>query len=161
MSRAYRIWDGQKYITKFEVEDCENPKKWALRKQKEGYKVEVGTMIWDDKDICGWQWEERKVKNTKRNGGLPKISYALAKKFLDLKAECDNLMQVAENIGCTQKEINSINSQLNKPRYKNYVQMWELGVTEYYENYKETITEKIFNDIWDKWEEGLTQTLIG
>ena len=161
MARAYRIWDGEQYIAKFEVEDEEHPKAWAYRMQSEGYDIEVGTMAWDDRDICYWEWEKKRVRPSERTGGIPRMSYAFVKKFLDAKAECETIRDVSDKLSMCYKKACTINSHINKPYYKNYVQMWELGITEYHDNYKETITEKIFNEVWDKHEEGLTQTLIG
>ena len=51
MSKAYRYWNGFEYITKFEVEDEEHPKEWALRMQSKGYSIEVGNMEWDERRI--------------------------------------------------------------------------------------------------------------
>ena len=161
MNKAYRVWDGNTYQYKFDVEDGGNPKDWALTQQSKGFQVEVGTPDWDDKDRFGWTWEKKTIGKIKRKGGMRRMTYKLAKKFLDLKAECDTLKDVADKMKLDHKQIMIMNAKLNLDCYKDYVSMWEMGVTDYEPNYINTITEDIFNQIWDKHEEGMNQTLIG
>ena len=160
MSLSYRYWNGFGYDTKFDVEDEENPKVWALRKQSEGFDMEVGTMAWDENEVCSWLWEKKIIKPIKRSGGMRRIPYSLAKKFLDLKKD-NTLREIAAKVEMTYEDLYILQSKLNLNSYKDYIEMYELGVTEYHHNYIERITEDIFNQIYDKHEEGLSQTNIG
>ena len=62
MAKAYRYFD-MTYHYKFEVEDEGNPIIWALNKQAEGFKIEEGTMVWDERDNCGWEWVEKTLSD--------------------------------------------------------------------------------------------------
>ena len=161
MSNSYRYKDGNRYITRFEIEGEPNPKIWAFNMQCEGWDIEEGTMIWDDRDRCGWEWTKTLIKQRKRKDGRKKITYELTKQFLDLKAKLDSIRDVAEALDITYEEAHKINIKLNSNSYKNYVEMWILGVTEYAHNYIEGINEDTFGRIWDMWDNDMNQTEIG